>query len=164
MATRMSQAGALVNQLLNEQSQLATANEPSQMQYPQIQPIFTQQIQPQPYNTYTHPTLQPQPQYNNAKHIYQSNKAGIVNKIINTINLQHQKILEGVTLSQDNISKFDYQCRKIERICNDINYIEERIRGIWGNMEKQFDEKLSIINDKINQIRNNEIWIKTIKE
>eukprot|EP01084_Bolivina_argentea_P263491 445994_1 len=100
MATLSQTIGPLFRQVLNEQPHLANEHVPSQ-----FKPTFTHQTQPQHVSykpTFTHPTLQQQPQLN-PQYIYQPKNAGIVNEIINSINEQHQKLLEGITISEENM-------------------------------------------------------------
>eukprot|EP01084_Bolivina_argentea_P263490 445992_1 len=163
MATLSQTIGPLFRQVLNEQSHLATEPVPSQSQF---QPTFTNQTQPQhvSYNpTFTHPTLQQQSQLN-SQYIYQPKKAGIVNGIINSINEQHQKLLEGITISEENMSNFNFQYRQLFRKYDMMNALEQRLKKNYCHLEKKFNEKISLISDLKGQVNNIKIYQNIIQE
>eukprot|EP01084_Bolivina_argentea_P034919 64694_1 len=93
---------------------------------------YLQQIQPQSliYNpNYIQPTLkQLQPPQQNTHHIYEAKKSGMVNEIINTINKQHQKVLQRVSITEEQINKFNYFNDLLIKKCDMMNNLEERYK------------------------------------
>eukprot|EP01084_Bolivina_argentea_P161146 280556_1 len=133
MATLSQSIGPLLKQVQYEQSQLATQPLPLQSHYLNHNPTFTNPTFTHP--TFTHPTIEQPPL--NSQYIYQPKKAGIVNEIINSINKQHEKLLKGITLSQNNMYKINSRYKQILRDSDRIIKLEERLKTYYCDLEKK---------------------------
>eukprot|EP01084_Bolivina_argentea_P052341 96155_1 len=169
MATRMQQAGAIFRNYLNEQP-LDEPFEPQQSKLtPTVthQPQFLQTHQIQNHPLYSNPTLiypnlKP-PQYT-SQHIYDAKKSGTVNEIINSINNQHQNVLEAINISQKNVSTINSHCKQLFNKCQKMNHLEERLKTHYCDLEKNLNKKLSLIDELERKVYHIESYQKIIQD
>eukprot|EP01084_Bolivina_argentea_P101746 182361_1 len=152
-------AGPTLKLLINEHSRLETQKLSQQTQY---HPASKYQIQPQNLSQQTqdHPTFTHQPPLINSQYVYQPKKSGIVNEIINTINMQNQTLLEAIKNSQKQMSNINLS---LFRKYDYMDKFEDTLKRNYCQLEEELNKKLSLIDELKGKVYHIELYQKIIQ-